>query len=83
MSTPDVALPEAIEQLLDLKLDEKFDEKLKPIQKTLDQHTETLAGLATDFKTLLNEKTVSAERFERLERWAEQVGEKLGIKLEL
>jgi cob(I)alamin adenosyltransferase len=74
---------EAIEQLLDVKLDEKFDAKLAPIQKTLDDHTAALASLATDVKTLLQEKTVSAERFERLEHWAQQVGERLGTKLEI
>lgn len=31
-----------ISQLLDEKLDQKLDEKLKPIQKTLDQHTKIL-----------------------------------------
>ncbi len=57
--------------------------RLENIEKTLNQHTDALSGLATDVKTLLGEKDGSVERFERLERWAEQVGQKLGIKLEL
>ncbi len=73
----------AIEQLLDVKLDEKFDAKLAPIQATLNRHTTMLDGLAKDVKTLLDEKTITVHRFERLEQWAQQVGQKLGIKLEL
>ena len=73
----------AIEQLLDVKLDEKLDAKLAPIRETLNQHTTALDSLAKDVKTLLGEKTVSAERFERLEHWAQRVGERLGIKLEV
>ncbi len=76
---PELTL-DAIEHLLDVKLDEKLDAKLAPIHNTLNQHTAALAAVATDVKTVLNEKTVSAER---LERWAERAGEKLGIKLEL
>jgi hypothetical protein len=64
--------------------------ELKPINETLAQHTELLNkhttmldGLATDVKTLLDEKTITVHRFERLEHWAQQVGQELGIKLEL
>ena len=79
---PEITL-KAIEQLLDAKLDEKLDAKLAPIQKTLNQHTTMLDGLAKDVKTLLDEKTITVHRFERLEHWAQQVGQKLGIKLDL
>ena len=67
-----------------------IQEELKPvnarldaIETTLAQHTTALDNLATDVKTLLHEKTISAHRFERLEHWAQQVGEKIGIKLEV
>jgi hypothetical protein len=73
----------AIEDLLDLKLDEKFDVKLAPIQKTLGQHTTMLDGLAKDVKKVLDEKTVTEHRLERLEDWGQKVGKKLEIKLEL
>jgi DNA-binding transcriptional MerR regulator len=80
----------AIKQLLDAKLDQKLDAKLEPItiklaaiEETLSQHTTMLDGLAKDVKTLLDDKVITMHRFERLEHWAQQVGEKLGIKLEL
>jgi predicted nucleic acid-binding Zn-ribbon protein len=56
--------------------------RLTTIEGTLNNHTTALANLATDVNKLLDEKTVSAERFERLEHWAHQVGEKIGVKLE-
>jgi len=80
----------AIEEVLDVKLDEKLDAKLAPvntklsaIEETLSQHTTMLDGHAKDVKTLLDEKSVTAHRFERLEKRAQQVGQKLGIKLEV
>ena len=73
----------AIEDLLDLKLDEKFDAKLAPVQKTLNQHTGVLDGIAKNVKTMMDEKTIAADRVGRLEHWAQQVGEQLGIRLEL
>ncbi len=79
---PEVTL-DAIDHLLDFKLDEKLDAKLAPIHNTLNQHTTALAALTTDVKTLLNEKTVSAERFDRLEHWAERAGKTLNINLDL
>jgi hypothetical protein len=64
--------------------------EFKPINETLAQHTQLLNkhtamldGLAMDVKILLDEKIITAHRFERLEHWAQQVGQKLGIKLEL
>jgi len=53
------------------------------IKETLGLHTTALAGLATDVKTLLDEKTIAAARLERLEKWAQQAGEKIGVKLDL
>lgn len=72
-------------------------EELKPINESLAEQTQTLAqqseilnrhttaldGLAKDVKTLLDEKAITMHRFERLEHWAQQVGQHLGIKLEL
>ena len=64
--------------------------KLTAVEETLAQHTETLsthtqslAALLTKKKTREDEKTVSVARFDRLEKWAGQVGVQLGIKLEL
>jgi hypothetical protein len=51
--------------------------------KTLDTHTKALDILLTASKNKTDANTVSSDRFSRLERWAEQVGQKLGIKLEL
>ena len=66
------------------------NEELQSINKTLAQHTQLLNrhttlldSLGTDVKTLLDEKTITVHRFDRLEHWAQQVGKKLGIKLEL
>ena len=77
----------AIEQLLDLKLDEKLDakldEKLGSIQRTLNQHTIILDGLAKDMKVLKDETTVVAKRSDNIETWGQKVGEKVEIKLEL
>ena len=56
---------------------------LAEIKDTLAAQTTALSELATDVKTLLDEKTVTAARLDRLEHWATQVSEKLGIKLEL
>ena len=65
-------------------------EELKPIninlaaiEETVNNHTTVLDGLAKDVKKLLDDKTVSAARFDRLEHWAQLVGQKLDIKLEL
>ncbi|MCL5666492.1 MAG: hypothetical protein M1383_01860 [Patescibacteria group bacterium] len=74
-----------------------FREELKPLNsrldsieltlekhtKILDTHTAALDRLLKEKKDREEEKQVSEHRFERLENWAAQVGEKLGIKLEL
>ena len=52
------------------------------IRSTVDRHTTVLDGLAADVKTIRDEKTISAQRFDRLEHWAQKVGDKLGLKLE-
>ncbi len=72
-------------------------EELKPINETLAEqgatltehtkilntHSSALTQLLIKKKNKDEEKLVSAERFDRLEHWARQVGLKLGIKLEL
>ena len=78
---PEISI-KAIEDLLDNKLDEKLDKKLDPIIALQKQHTTALANIATDVKVLLQAKIVSEYRLEKIEHWAEQVGDKLGIKLE-
>jgi hypothetical protein len=57
--------------------------RLATVETTLASHTTTLDGLAKDVRKVLDEKTVSVARFDRLEHWAQLVGQKLGIKLEL
>jgi len=69
--------------LLDVKLDEKLDKKLEPIKATVNSNAAVLDGLAKDVKKLLDEKTITVYRFERLENWGQKVGKKLDIKLEL
>jgi hypothetical protein len=77
---------EAIAKLLK----EEFKIELDPIKATLAEHTKilnihtaALDQLLTEKKNREDEKIVNVHRFERLERWAVQAGEKLGIKLEL
>ncbi len=79
---PEVTL-KAIEDLLDLKLDEKLDAKLAPIQQSQRDHTTALDNIAKDVKLLLDEKTISAARIDRLEKWAHEAGEKIGVQLDL
>jgi hypothetical protein len=80
---------ESLEQLLDTKL-EPINTKLAAVEETLSHHTSVLHShtsildaLSKDVKTLLDDKTVTAHRVERIEQWAQPVGEKLGVKLEL
>lgn len=73
---------EGIAELLKTELD-PISADIGQIKQTLEEHTTALANLATDVKTLLDEKTISAARFDRLEHWGQKVGEKVGIKLEL
>jgi hypothetical protein len=53
------------------------------IEKTVSDHTTSLDRLLTAKKNKADENTISAERFDRLEHWAQLVGRKLDIKLEL
>jgi hypothetical protein len=73
---------EGIASLLSEEL-KPINTRLDTIEKTLNHHTTILDGLAKDVKTLLDGKAITDHRFERLEHWAQQVGQKLGIKLEL
>ncbi len=72
--------------VLAANLVEEFHEvpaTLKSIVRTLDSHTAVLEQRLSKKKAKDEEKTVSVERFDRLEHWAALVGKKLGIKLEL
>jgi hypothetical protein len=73
---------EDIAALLKQELD-PIKTDIAAIRSTVDRHTSMLDGLAADVKTIRDEKTISARRFDRLEHWAQKVGEKIGIKLEL
>jgi hypothetical protein len=73
---------EGIASLLKEEL-KPINARLESIEATQAKHTTNLANLATDVKKVLDEKTVSAKRFDRLEQWAQLVCEKLGIRLEL
>ncbi|HLK63259.1 MAG TPA: hypothetical protein VKU19_07455 [Bryobacteraceae bacterium] len=69
----------AIEELLDTTL----DKKLEPILKTLTQHTAALAALMAEYKDRDDATAIAAFRFDRLEKWAQQVGSKIGVNLDL
>jgi hypothetical protein len=56
---------------------------LAEMKTTLASHTTSLDKLLTAKKTKADERVVSANRFDRLEHWAQLVGQKLDIKLEL
>ena len=88
----------AVEQLLDAKLQpiktgmahlatsEELAEiktDLAGMKTTLASHTTSLDKLLTAKKNKADEITVSADRFDRLENWAQLVGQKLGIELKL
>lgn len=62
---------------------DKVESMLGTIETIQNQHTAALTQLLTEKKNKEEEKLVFAERFDRLEHWAQQVGLKLGIKLEL
>ena len=71
-------------------LKEEFEYHLSPIntrltaiETTLEVHTKALDQLLKEKKARDEEKTIAANRFDRLEHWAVLAGEKLGIKLEL
>lgn len=76
------AIAQAMESALKQEL-QPIKETLVDIQTTVHQHTTALDALAKDVKLLLDEKTISAARLERLEKWAQQVGEKVGVRLDL
>ena len=59
-----------------------LDKKLEPILKTQAQHTGQLVELASDVKRLLDNKTVTSHRLERLEHWAEKAGQRIGVKID-
>lgn len=66
---------------LDNKL-EPINTKLAAIEETVSSHTASLDAIAKDVKVLLQAKIVSEYRLEKIEHWAQQVGDKVGIRLE-
>ena len=71
--------------------------ELEPIRETLDEHTRILSEhteilsqhtaaldeLLTDKKNRVNNEVIAAHRFDRLEHWGQEVGQKVGVKLQL
>ena len=57
--------------------------ELKQVHDAVDSHTGTLDKILVTTSKLDSERLVETERLKRLENWALQVGEKLGIKLEV
>jgi hypothetical protein len=69
-----------------LATQESVDELAKTVaqmQITVNGHTTALDHLLKKKQGKGDDKTVSVARFDRLELWAQQVGQQLGIKLEL
>jgi hypothetical protein len=58
---------------------DELADKLSALQQSLNGYSAALAALATDVKTLLDEKTVSAHRFDRPQRSAQKVGDRLAV----
>lgn len=66
-------------------LKEDFGEQknvLSEIQRTLNTHTSALDKLLKDMENRENERLITIQRFDRLESWARQVSEKVGIKID-
>ncbi len=65
------------------KTADEINEKLEKVESALDIHTKALDRLLKDLEKREQEKDVSLQRLDRLEHWAQQVGEKLGVRIEL
>jgi hypothetical protein len=57
--------------------------RLGTVETILNQHTVALDQVLGQKKTREDESSVATARFERLEHWAQLVGKKLGITLDL
>jgi hypothetical protein len=69
-----------------LATQESVDELAKTVaqvQMTVNGHTSALDQILKKKQSKEDNRTVSVARFDRLEHWAQQVGKKLGITLEL
>jgi hypothetical protein len=69
-----------------LATQESLDELAKTVAKieqTVSSHTTSLDKLLTAKKNKADKEIVSVDRFDRLENWAQLVGQKLGIELKL
>ena len=80
---------EGIAALLKVEFD-PINTRLTAIEETLvehtqilSQHTAALDELLTDKKNRVNNEAIIAHRFERIEHWAQEVGPKVGVKLQL
>ena len=87
-SNTNMTTEQKIDKILTLTVNTSEDVKdlttrLTAVEENQATHSTVLNGIAKDVKTLLDEKTIYAARFDRLEHWAQQVGTKIGIKLEL
>ena len=73
---------EGIAALLEHEL-RPINSRLTAIETVQAQHTSALVNISTDVKSLLDHKTLTDHRVERIEQWATEVGHKVGIKLNL
>jgi hypothetical protein len=62
---------------------EPINTRLAAVEETLSGHTTALSNIAGDVKSLLDQKTITDHRLERLEHWAQIVGQKFGVKIKL
>ncbi len=74
---------QAIEELMDGMLDKKLSEQLEPIKATLSNHTASLELLLTQKQAKDDNTVVDTYRVDRLEEWAKQAGNKIGVQIEL
>ena len=87
-SATNLTSEQKIDKILTLAINTSEDVKdiktrLDGVEEAVRNHSTQLDSIAKDVKTLLEEKTISAARLERLEKWAQQVGEKVGVRLDL
>jgi hypothetical protein len=62
---------------------EPINTRLDNIEKTQALHSASLEQLITEKKGREDNDKVSTHRFDRLEKWAKEVGNKVDIKIEL
>ena len=77
---PNITL-EGISNLLKEEL-KPINEKLAEHSTILNQHTNQLHAIAKDVKNLLDEKTVTVARFDRVEKAVKDLAIKAGLRLD-